>query len=363
MTLASPATAQAPDPQVRRQVDTVLTEFLRAKEADACARGMPDDMVRTVADFLHSGGKRLRPALCVLGQHAAAGSGPVPRAVVQVAAALEMFHAFALIHDDIMDGSDLRRSRPTVHRALARGYAGNRPPALAERLGNGVGVLVGDLALCWSDELVHTAGLPARRLARLLPVLADMRTEVMYGQYLDLTATGRPSADVEGALAIVRCKTARYTVERPLHIGAVLAGGSQELLDALTSYALPLGEAFQLRDDLLGVFGDPADTGKPRLDDLRAGKHTVLVALALRDAPPPQRRRLSGLLGRPDLGEAEAEQVRALLTRVGARQKVEEMIARRRDDVLRQLARPGPIHPDAVAALHGIAVSATERIA
>ncbi len=363
MSFAPVATGHTPDPQVRRQVDTVLAEFLRAKAADACARGMRDDVVRTVADFLHSGGKRLRPALCVLGWRAAAGSGPVPHGVVKVAAALEMFHAFALIHDDIMDGSDLRRGRPTVHCALARGYATNRPPALAERLGNGVGVLVGDLALCWSDELIHAAGLPAQRLARLLPVLADMRTEVMHGQYLDLTATGRPSADVESALAIIRYKTAKYTVERPLHIGAVLAGGSPELLDALTSYALPLGEAFQLRDDLLGVFGNPAQTGKPCLDDLRAGKHTVLVALALRDAPPLQQRQLSGLLGCPDFGEAEAEQVRALLIRVGARRKVEEMIALRRDDVLHQLARAGPIHADAVAALHAIAVLATERVA
>ena len=359
MTLAPPRADGLDLAAVRREVDVALESFLQDKERDASALGMPALAVSTLSDLFRAGGKRLRSLLCVLGHHAVDNADPPPSAVVRMAAALEIFHAFALIHDDIMDNSVLRRGRPTVHRVLADRFADGRPRALAEHLGISTAILVGDLALCWSVELAHTAALSAPQPTRVLPLLDAMRTEVMYGQYLDVSATGMPSTDLDHALAIIRYKTAKYTVERPLHLGALLAGASPRVLDTFTAYAIPLGEAFQLRDDLLGVFGDPDVTGKSRLDDLREAKHTVLIALALRAADPQDADLLRRLLGRPDLSEPEAAQIRSVLTRTGARDQIEQMIARRRESVLRVLARPGPLRPGVLPALHDIAELAT----
>lgn len=187
-----------------------------------------------------------------------------------------------------------------------------------------------------------------------------MRSEVMYGQYLDVTAAGRPTGDMEQALCIARYKTAKYTVERPLHIGAALAGAPPAVREALSAYALPVGEAFQLRDDLLGVFGSPEVTGKPALDDLREGKHTVLVALALQRADALQRRTLHTLLGNPRLDETEATRIRELLITTGARAEVEKMIGTLRAQALRAL-ETAPFPPSAVADLRRLADIATAR--
>ncbi|MFC3996972.1 polyprenyl synthetase family protein [Nocardiopsis sediminis] len=341
-----------------------MAEFLREKAAVAEREHLPGSFVQVVADFLAAGGKRLRPLLCITGWHAAVGERTPPPAVIRVAAALEMFHAVALIHDDVMDQSSLRRGEPTVHRALTgQRIASGDSHESAERFGVGGAILVGDLVLTWSDELVHTADLTPGELSGLLPLIDMMRAEVMYGQYLDLAATGSPTDDVEQALTIARYKTAKYSVERPLHIGAVLGGAGHDLLDALTDYALPLGEAFQLRDDLLGAFGDSAATGKPRMDDLRDGKHTALVALALRAASGPSADLLRDLLGRPDLTDAQAERVRAVLIATGARDDIEDMIARHRDRIGELLSARGAIHPGALPVLHHLADSATRRSA
>ncbi|AEW92846.1 MULTISPECIES: polyprenyl synthetase family protein [Streptomycetaceae] len=345
----------------RQDIEAILDEFLRTKSAQATAHNMPPTAASVLADFLHAGGKRLRPLLCVLGWHAAGGPAPAPAEVLQVSAALEMFHAFALIHDDVMDDSDTRRGHPTVHRVLAVTHATGRRPRTADRIGTGAAILIGDLALCWTDELIHTAHLTARQLRRVLTLLDVMRTEVMYGQYLDVTASGAPNPGLESALAIVRYKTAKYTVERPLHIGAALAGAPQRVLDALTAYAMPLGEAFQLRDDLLGVFGDPEVTGKSRLDDLREGKHTALIALALRESRPDQVTLLRELLGRPDIGEDEAARIGRILTASGARAHVEELIADRRETVLRFLADDTALAPQVLPHLRRLADTMTRR--
>ncbi|GGU89776.1 geranylgeranyl pyrophosphate synthase [Streptomyces albospinus] len=347
-------------PDLRCRVDAVLHQFLQAKAVKAAARNLPEEGAHVLAEFLVVGGKRLRPVLCALGWQAASGAPP-PEPVVRVAAAVEMFHAFCLIHDDIIDQSHTRRGHPTVHRALARQYGAGRPGPLAERLGTACALLIGDLALAWSDELLHTAGLTSRQLTAVVPVMDAMRSEVIHGQYLDVTATGALTADLERALAIIRYKTAGYTVERPLHIGSVLGGARQALLRELSAYALPLGEAFQLRDDLLGVFGDPKVTGKSHLEDLREGKHTVLVALALRDAAPRHAAILRRLVGNPQLTVAEAAQVRDILTVTGARTQVEEMIAERRRQVLRLLASAHSIRPVARQTLRQLADTATRR--
>ncbi|WP_372412322.1 polyprenyl synthetase family protein [Streptomyces luteireticuli] len=342
MTTQNSATRQVTCAAIRDRIDAVLAEFLEGKSRQAAARNHPAEITDVLHDFLFAGGKRLRPVLCVLGYHAVRGhrtSAPV----AQVAASLELFHAFCLIHDDVMDHSATRRGRPTVHRTLAVRHHDH--PAAAQ-LGTSAAILTGDLALVWSDELLATGHLTRTQRAAIRPLVDAMRTEVMYGQYLDLTATGQPTANTGTALEIIRYKTAKYTVERPLHIGAALAGADKQFFDSLSAFALPLGEAFQMRDDLLGVFGTPAETGKPALDDLREGKHTVLAALALMNADITQTRLLRAGYGNPHLTEDNAATLRAVLKATGAAQTVEDMIRARYTQALtalRDVAVPEPV--------------------
>ncbi|MFJ5304146.1 polyprenyl synthetase family protein [Streptomyces sp. NPDC088350] len=348
---------------VRRAVEARLTDFLRAKADEAADHRLPPLIHRTLGDFLTAGGKRVRPLLCVIGWHCGGHDTPPPDAVLQVAAALEMFHAFALIHDDVMDRSAIRRGRPTVHRTIATALRRQgRDPATADHMGNAAAILVGDLALTWSDELMHTAGLTPARLGDILPLVHAMRSEAVYGQYLDLTATGRPTTDVGQALRIADYKTARYTIERPLHIGAALAGADHRLQAVLTAYARPLGEAFQLRDDLLGALGTPAATGKPHTDDLRDGKHTALAALALTRADPEQRHILQTLLGDPGLTEDGAARIRALLVATGARDEAEALILTRHRQALHALDTAA-LPPEVTTALTSMADAAVRRSA
>ncbi|MFJ8477013.1 polyprenyl synthetase family protein [Kitasatospora sp. NPDC094011] len=362
--MSNPSTAHPALPldfaAVREAVDTHLADYLDHKARTASDHHMPGEIVDTLRRFVLAGGKRLRPLLCVCGWYAAGGSGDTTT-IVEVAASLEMFHAFALIHDDVMDRSATRRGHPTVHQTFTRQLRAGRTRTAAERLGIGAAILTGDLALTWSDELLHTAGLPAERLAALLPLVDAMRAEVMYGQYLDLVSTGDLAGGVDVPLKVIRYKTAKYTCEQPLRIGATLAGAAPRVLDALSAYALPLGEAFQLRDDLLGVFGAPDQTGKSRLDDLREGKHTVLVALALQHADHGQRETLRCLFGNPTLDETGAERIRGVLAATGARTRVEDMIRTRHAQACHALQLtplPGP----ATLALRRIADAATVRI-
>ncbi|MBL1096774.1 polyprenyl synthetase family protein [Streptomyces coffeae] len=342
---------------IRGAVERVLDEFLATKSRSPAPPRLPS-LAGLLGDFL-SGGKRIRPLLCVTGWRAVGGGGD-PGPVLRVAAALEMFHAFALLHDDVMDDSPVRRGRPTMHRTLAGLGATHPGPERIERSGVSGAVLLGDLALLWSDEILHTAGLTPVQLAAVLTPLTTMRTEVMFGQFLDLCATGTLTDDVESTLTVNRYKTAGYTVERPLHIGAAVAGAGPEAMDALTRYALPLGEAFQLRDDLIGVFGTPESTGKSPLDDLRAGKNTTLTALALRASDPVQDAQLRELLGDPLLDEKQAAIVREIFEATGARETVERMIEDRRQRALHALDA-APFTPDAVTALRRLARMTTVR--
>lgn len=344
---------------VRAEVDLLLDDFLTAKARAAAAQSMPVEAGAILRDLLAAGGKRLRPLLCLTGWHVAGGQKR-PRPVVQTAAALEMFHAFCLIHDDLMDRSDTRRGKPTVHRTLAAQHTHGRTGPAADHLGNSAAVLVGDLALFWSDELLHTADLSERQLSDVLPLIDAMRSEVIYGQYLDVTTTGTPDADVGRALAVCRYKTAKYTVERPLHIGAALAGAERALLEALSAFAIPVGEAFQLRDDLLGVFGNPATTGKPALDDLRDGKRTVLVCLALLHASRSQKDQLRELLGSPTLTEDQASAARDIIAATGADRMVEEMITERYGLALEKL-KSAPVEPATIDALRRLADRSVRR--
>lgn len=346
--------------EVPARVEDVLARFLAGKARQARAAGLPVEVADSLTRYLAAGGKRLRPQLCLAGYHAAQGDPAQLGGTLQVAASLELFHAFALIHDDVIDQSSLRRGQPTVHCRLAALHA--RSGARDGRwLGISQAILISDTAHAWSDELLRTAALSQTCRARLQDVVAAMREEVLYGQYLDLLNPLGPPADLTAALAVIRYKTAKYTVERPLHIGAVLAGADAAFCQALARFALPIGEAFQLRDDLLGVFGDAEVTGKSTLDDLREGKHTALLALAHQRATPVQQRHLTALVGRCDLDESAAARIRSILEATGARTTVEEMITQRSRQAEHALSRL-PAASAALDTLRTLAHLATQRI-
>ncbi len=316
-----------------------------------------------------TGGKRFR-AICTLVGFASATSsspgGPDETNAIAVAAGLEFFHAAALVHDDIMDRSDTRRGKPSAHRAfdalhLRSGYAGD-----ADRFGVSSALLFGDLLLAFSDELV-TAGIagqgPAGRRARA--EFNNMRRDVTVGQYLDIVeevAWPVVEADtaLDRAIRVVTFKSAKYSIEAPLRIGAALGGADQEVLDGLSRFGLPLGIAFQLRDDLLGVFGDEAQTGKPVGDDLREGKRTALIAIAesrLGEATTS----LAGL-GDDHLSPARVAEIQLMLRNVGAEEAVERMISEHLAQAHAALA-DAPVADDVRAALGDIAQIVTARSA
>src|SRR5487761_1511537 len=356
--MAEPAAALE---HVRDQVGGVLTGFLDRQRA--LAAGIGGELLPAIdaAAGLLAGGKRQRPAFCYWGWR---GAGRADCAeIFAAAAALELLHAGALVHDDVMDDSDTRRGGPTVHRRFAARHAaaGWRGPDAS--FGRNIAILLGDLLQGWTDELLGGSGLPAAAVSRARPVLDVMRTELMWGQYLDLLEQAAGSGTVAGALRVVTYKTAKYTIERPLHLGAALAGpGAADpgLIRGYTGYGLPLGVAFQLRDDMLGVFGDPAATGKPAGDDIREGKRTVLAAGAREKATARQAQRLDRLLGDPSIGETGIAEFRGLLTDTGALAECETMIDRYVTEALAAL-EAAPVTAAARTALAELAIAATAR--
>jgi len=349
----------------RRRVQSVLDEFLDEQVRRLVPLG--DDAARLLASAREavSSGKRFRAAFCWWGHHAVAG---VPRdgegsdedSLARACAALELLHASALVHDDYMDASDTRRGRPATHRAFEAehrraGWRGN-----PEQYGAAAAILLGDLLLTWADELLRRCGLPADRVTAAMEIFDLCRSEVIAGQFLDVSVQARGRADVDTAMTVLRFKSAKYSIERPLHVGAALAGATAEQVGSLARFGLPLGEAFQLRDDLLGVFGDPATTGKPAGDDLVEGKRTVLVALALEKAPAEEAARLDAALGTA-LDDAEVSQLREIIDASGAHALVEGMIE---DLATRALAALDEADVDAGAreVLRGLASAATQRV-
>jgi geranylgeranyl diphosphate synthase type I len=366
----SAAASPAPSPdgaeldRIRSAVGAALGEFLDGQRETLAAMDATlvpiVDEVRALAD----GGKRLRPSFAYWGWRGTATGGPREddASVLRAVAALEFVHASALVHDDVMDGARTRRGRPATHIGFADRHGSEGLTGDEGTFGTGAAILVGDLALVWSDELLRCSGLSAEALGRARPVWDTMRTEVTAGQYLDLlrAAGGLPGPD--GALTVARYKSAGYTVQRPLQLGAAIAGAGPHVADACTAIGLPLGEAFQLRDDVLGVFGDPAVTGKSADDDLREGKQTLLIALAEQSAAAEGRRLLTDVLGDPDAGHDEFDAIRRLLESTGARARVEERIAERTEEARAAIAA-APLADEARAALDALAVAATTRTA
>lgn len=306
-----------------------LKEFLAGKSTLLSAIS-PDSLVLvdSIASLV-TGGKRMRALLCYWGWRGAGGA-PDAEEVIMAGAALELFQAAALIHDDIIDRSDTRRGGPSVHRQFGTLHAARGWVLDQERFGHAAAILTGDLCLSFSEEMFAAIG--SRATGRARDVFNLMRTEVMAGQYLDILEevsgpTKPHSTAVARAAAIIRFKSAKYSSEHPLVLGGALAGASAQLLERYSAFALPLGEAFQLRDDVLGVFGDPAQTGKPAGDDLREGKRTVLVGLTIDGAGESERQFVDSHLGRQDLSDAQIETLCSIMVDSGALAGTEAMIA------------------------------------
>lgn len=302
------------------------------------------DVPDLLRDLLRSGGKRIRPTMCHLGWLAVDGQAPAqPVNVVTVSAALELLHLFALVHDDVMDESDYRRGRPSVHRQAEQRHAAHRGTGDPELFGISIAILVGDLALAEAGNLVAGLPEPMRRIWRLLV------SELVIGQRQDLAGTAARRRDLPFARSVAALKSGRYTVQRPLELGAIAAKAPAPVLAALTSYGRAIGDAFALRDDVLGLWGDPARTGKPAGDDLITGKPTMLLAMAESRTADRHARHALGRVGTPGFTEADLAILLAELDTNGTRAAVEALISEAVAMALGALDER--VHPDAVAEL------------
>ena len=310
---------------MNERVDDVLRCFVKeqANALGALDRRL-DALSAEVMELVAAGGKRLRPAFVYWG-HRAAGGGD-EQAAIHAGAAVEMLHTFALLHDDVIDRADTRRERAAAthtftHQAMERGAC---DPAW---FGTSAAILAGDLAFVWADRLLDTAPVGAAAAARLREVFTMLRIEVMAGQYLDLCLDGGPPADPETACRIALLKSGRYTVTRPLQLGLAIADDvGPDLQRALVAYGDAIGVAFQMRDDILGLFGDPARTGKGCLDDIRAGKRTLLISRALALSTPRERAALDRALGDRDVDDDAVATCRKIVITNGALASVEGLI-------------------------------------
>lgn len=274
--------------------------------------------------ILGSGGKRLRPVFCLLG-HMTAGGDPGPP-IVRAASALELLHTFAIVHDDIMDRSRVRRGETASWMEFEAAHRREGLRGDPRSYGVAAAVLVGDLALILADQAFLEAGFPPDLILPALDRYNRMRAEMVAGQYLDVLAAHAGSAGEREARRVAVLKSGLYTVEGPLHIGALLAGAPPEVLTLLSRYGVPLGEAFQIRDDVLGVFGDPSATGKDRDSDLREGKRTVLLARTLARVSSDEGRFIEDAIGRPDLSPGDVGRIRSLMESSGALASTLELI-------------------------------------
>lgn len=357
-------------PESLTVVDAVnrrISELFAVRRPELTALG---DSLGAVVDQLEAftaGGKRTRARFVAAGAAQAGTHAGDPRfpAVVAAATAVELFHAAALVHDDLLDRSDTRRGRPSTHRVFEQVHAEGEWVGDREHFGVSAAILAGDLLLMWSDDLFveAAAAIDAAGGARVRAEVSRMRTEVTAGQYLDIVEElAWPVVPLDDraarAIAIATSKSARYSVESPLVLGALLAGADDDLVARIREFGLPLGLAFQLRDDVLGVFGDAAVTGKPAGDDLREGKRTLLIAEVERRAADADREFFDSRLGRPDLDAGEIARMQGLIRDTGALDAVEARIQRWLDEALAALERI-----DLDPQLRGMMVDLAERTA
>lgn len=316
---------------IAARVDTRLRAIIDIEDArwSALDPTLADPFI-AIRGLVLGGGKRLRPAFCHWG-FVGIGGDPEDQQIIDAGAALELLHAFALFHDDVMDGSATRRGEPTVHTVHEERHAGEWAGE-SRRYGEGVAILVGDLTFVYADQLMRGASGPA------WDIWNELRIELNIGQYLDIVGSAHRERRWEKAAQICRYKSGKYTIERPLHLGALLAAPERadELLAPLSAFGLPLGDAFQMRDDVLGVYGDTLVTGKPVADDIREGKPTPLMALACAAATPAQNAVLE-LVGEPGLTNEEIASVQQVIIDTGALAQLEAHISHLTDIALASL--------------------------
>ncbi|PSM42456.1 polyprenyl synthetase [Streptomyces dioscori] len=339
----------------KSRVDEVLHAYVAQEAGQLAAIDPALGPVATQVEAAVADGKRLRAAFCYWGWRAV--GQPDSDALVRAAASMELVHAAAVVHDDLIDDSALRHGRPTAHIAL-RGAVRRRPRGVAAA--RSLALLVGDLLMGLAGQLFATSGLPAAYLARARPLWSVLARELIAGECLEILRTG-DEPDVTASLKVIRYKTAKYTVEHPLLIGGALAGAGQRLREGYSAYGLPLGEAFQLRDDLLGLFGDPRRTGKANADDVRGRRPTALLAETWRLAGADDRERLRALLGRRDPDGDGLRAVREVMLRLKAPDRVEAMITARVEEALGALDELD-VPAQAATALTSLAHSAAARL-
>lgn len=344
-----------------------LRDYLTVRRAEAAYIGADyDGLIGVLEDFVLQGGKRLRPAFAYWGYRAVTPDpdDPVGDGTLRLFSALELLHACALVHDDVIDDSATRRGRPTAHMQFSALHRDHGWRGSAEQFGRSAAILLGDLSLVWADDIVAQADLSPDGQRRVQHVWSGIRTEVLGGQYLDIVAESSGAHSISSAMTVNTYKTASYTVSRPLQLGAATAADRPDVQDIFHRVGTDFGVAFQLRDDVLGVFGDPAVTGKPSGDDLRSGKRTVLLAEAVERAQrsdPSAARLLVSSVG-AELTEIQVRELCSAIESVGALAAVEEridMLTRRGLDLLRQ----APINAPAKAGLTELAGLAANRSA
>lgn len=343
---------------LRGRIESTLSDFVDARRPMLDAISPDVSVLANSLATLISGGKRLRPAFAYWGFRATGGEDS--DALVRACAGLEFLQACALIHDDVMDSSDTRRGNPSTHKQFQAFHEQGHWRGDGLKFGEGAAILIGDLALSWADELLLTSGLAADATTRAKTVYDVMRTELMAGQYLDLLEQVRGNTTVERASNVIRFKSAKYTIERPLLIGAAIGDAPTELNGALSAYGLALGEAFQLRDDVLGVFGDHKTTGKPTGDDLREGKETVLIAYGRTMGDDQLRTLLAEQLGNPSITAEHISDISTRLDACGALGAVEKRIDEMTSAAHEALAHP-LVDTEAREALTELVHIATQR--
>jgi geranylgeranyl diphosphate synthase type I len=343
----------------RGKLERALAALLEAKREETVAAGSPEtlDLIDGVGQLATHGGKRLRPALVYYTYRACGGASD--EAVLPMALATELLHTYLLIHDDIMDHAEVRRGLPSAHVRFREAHQAHGLYGDPADFGLSVAILLGDLAHTWAVELA--AGVSAGR-SELAGCFAAMCQEVIGGQYLELLVAQRRAASEEELLRVLRLKSGCYTAERPIQLGALLAGAPGKTLVELCRYGRGVGEAFQLRDDLLGTFGDPDTVGKPVDADLKEGKFTFLIHHALRRATPDQRRALEAALGNPNATPQQTAAAVRVLEETGARAAVAEMVDQRLRAARAALAGLAPrLAPDGRLFLEGLIDYLRER--
>jgi geranylgeranyl diphosphate synthase type I len=282
------------------------------------------ELVDVLSDLIRAPGKRMRPVLMWVAYEGLGGTSTSD--AVRAFCALELLQSFLLIHDDVMDRSELRRGRPTVHREYATRYQGRVRDV--DHFSQTMAILAGDVAGQQAMLLLSQSPCPPERINQAMTCYAEAVLDVCYGQALDILLSERPLEEVleEEVLRVAEYKTARYSTELPLHLGAILAEADEQALDHLSAYAIPAGVAFQLQDDLLGTFGDQATTGKSAQSDLQEGKRTLLILRAWRNADAAQRDTLARALGNPDASAEDVRSAREVIESTGARLAAEEQM-------------------------------------